>query len=170
MVALLTAGATMAVDQPVTKQNWMRHPQIEAIRAIVKRVDAAVRAYRYKHEERRIKCDDGRVGNEEAVERDPSGRIRKLVRTFGSDDSAYHASEYYDEAGRLRFVFATRGAAAADSADEFRLYYSEHGKQLWRDFRQTGPGYTWIEDFPDAFVVRDADEAWRTPTTCESLH
>jgi hypothetical protein len=50
----------------------------------------------------------------------PSGRIRKLMRSFGSDDSAYYAFEYYDEAGHLRFVFATRGAAPTDSKDEFR--------------------------------------------------
>lgn len=169
MIGLLAAAAAIAADQPVTKTNWIRHPRIEAIRALVQRIDAAVAAHRYRPEARSIECDEGRTQHDEAIERDPSGKIRKLQRSFGSDDSAYRISGYYDEAGRLRFVFATRGAAATDSSGEFRLYYAEDGTLLWRNDRNTGIGYTWIADFPDAFVVRDADADWKKPTTCESM-
>jgi hypothetical protein len=168
IVTLLAMGAISA-NHPVTRDNWTHHPKIEAIRSLVKAIDGQVAAKHYKHEARTIECEDGRIGNKEAIDRDPSGRIRKLMRSFGSDDSAYRAFEYYDEAGRLRFVFATRGAAPTDSKDEFRLYFTEDGKPLWRDFRQNGPGYTWSSSFPDAFVFHDAELAWKQRTTCESL-
>jgi hypothetical protein len=168
MITILLVAASLAAGpgDPITRKNWANHPKIAEIRALVQQNEEALKAGKLKHEERKD-CDMEGAGTEsEAVDRDAAGVIRKYVHEAGSDDSAYRAEAHYDEKGRLRFVFAHRGAVN-DSSGEFRMYFGEDGKRLWKDVKEKGPGYTWMKDFPEAWVVKDPEKAWKNPPPCE---
>jgi hypothetical protein len=59
---------------------------------------------------------------------------------------------YYDDAGRLRFVFVTGGAINGSRMEE-RIYLDQRGKLLRDDRKWTeGPGYPFV-DFVKAGVL-----------------
>jgi hypothetical protein len=164
---LVAASLSAGPDEAITKKNWATHPKIAEIRALVQQVDEAVQAKRLKNEER-TDCQMEGAGKEtESIDRDASGVIRKYAHELGSEDSEYRAEAYYDEKGRLRFVLAQRGAAANGSSGEFRIYFGEDGKKLWTDVKEKGPGYTWQKDFPERWLVKDPEKAWKNPPACE---
>jgi hypothetical protein len=73
--------------------------------------------------------------------------------------------------GRLRFLFV-KGGAVNDSAVELRIYFDEEGKRLWEDRKLVkGPGYTFINPWPDELIARDAEKAFRAPPQpgCERI-
>jgi hypothetical protein len=168
MITILLVATSLAAGpgDPITKKNWQGHPKIAEIRALVQQHEEAIKAKRVKHEERKD-CDmEGAGKEEESIDRDEAGVIRKYVHDVGSEDSAYRAEAYYDEKGRLRFVFARRGAVN-DSSGEFRIYFGEDGKKLWTNVKEKGPGYTWMKDFPEGWLVKDPEKAWKNPPPCE---
>ncbi|HVE82603.1 MAG TPA: hypothetical protein VND93_07135 [Myxococcales bacterium] len=170
LVLLLLSGApdggSPPAGEPITKKNWLAHPKIAAVRAVVQQNEDAIKAKGFKHQERKD-CDMEGAGEEsEAVDRDGAGVIRKYVHEVRTEDSGYRAEAHYDEKGRLRFVFARRGAMN-ESSGEFRIYFDEDGKRLWTDAREKGPGYTWMKDFPDAWLQKDPEKAWKNPPPCE---
>ena len=168
MITILLVAASLAAGpgDPITKKNWAKHPKIEEIRALVQQTEEAVKAKKLEHQERKD-CEMEGAGTEaEAVDRDAAGVIRKYVHDLGSEDSSYRAEAHYDEKGRLRFVFARRGAVNGGSG-EFRVYFDEEGKKLWTDVKEKGPGYTWLKDFPEAWLVKDPEKAWKDPPPCE---
>lgn len=162
VAALLAAGP----GAPITKKNWAKHPKIEEIRALVQKNEEAIKAKKLEHQERKDCQMEGAGTEAESVDRDASGVIRKYVHDLGSEDSAYRAEAHYDEKGRLRFVFARRGAVN-DSSGEFRIYFGEDGKKLWTNVKEKGPGYTWLPDFPQKWLVKDPEKAWKHPPPCE---
>lgn len=159
-------GGAAPGDEPITKKNWRNHPKIAAIRALVQANEAAIQGKRYQHQER-TDCDLEHSVEREAVDRDPAGVIRKYVHGVATEDSGYRTEQHYDERGRLRFVFALRGAVPTDSTGELRIYFAEDGKRLWTDLQEKGEGYSWIQDFPDAWLERDPERAWKNPPPCE---
>jgi hypothetical protein len=98
---------------------------------------------------------------------DAGGRVRYYERQAGSDDSALKWEHYYDEAGRLRFVFIT-GGAANGSKLEHRVYFDENGKRIWEEHKYTtGPGYTFPEIWPDEELQRKAvADAFNATSPC----
>ncbi|HSM92287.1 MAG TPA: hypothetical protein VLT47_05315 [Anaeromyxobacteraceae bacterium] len=115
--------------------------------------------------EEKATCEPPAAETRRVVYRDTRGRIRKFVTEGGSDDSAYRLEHQYDEDGRLRFVFG-RAGAVNHAVVEHRLYMDEGGGVLWRDRRQEGPAYTFAEEWPDAFLVREPGRAWEAPKRC----
>ena len=169
LAAALGAGPATPTppDAPITRKNWTAHPKIAAIRALVEKNEEAIKAGKYKNQ-RRVDCELEGAGSEtESIDRDAAGVIRKYVHEVGGDDSVYQAEAHYDEQGRLRFVFARRGAAPTNSSGEFRIYFGEDGKKLWTDLREKGPGYTWVKDFPERWLEKDPERAWKNPPPCE---
>lgn len=169
MITSLIVAAALAAspdEEPITRKNWSSHPQIMAVRSLVQQHEEAIKTKRFKVEER-TDCELEGAGSEsESIARDPAGKIRKYVHEVGGEDSAYRAQAHYDERGRLRFVFATRGAVNGSSG-EFRFYFGEDGKKIWTDVKEKGPGYTWISDFPESWLVKDPEKAWKNPPPCE---
>jgi hypothetical protein len=49
---------------------------------------------------------------------------------------------------------------------KYRLYFAEDGQPTWKDRQETGPGYTFMDGFPEANVVRDPERAWSSPPRC----
>ncbi|MFE8596320.1 hypothetical protein [Archangium violaceum] len=148
------ASAADKVASPVTKKNWHNHPAIVDIRKLFQENEAELKAGNFVTKELPA-CELPSRQMERTAFIDAQGRIRKFVVNGGSDDSAYRLEHHYDEKGRLRFAFGRTGAVN-DTTVEHRLYYSEGGKLLWHDRKQRGPGYPFLMDWPQKYVVRDA--------------
>jgi hypothetical protein len=159
------AGAAARIDT----KNWHTHPRIVTIRSVVEENEAAITSGTWRPEKRKG-CSSRKHSFEvdAVVVRDGRGRIRKYTTAEGTDDSAYRIEHHYDDEGRLRFAFAKAGAFN-DSEVVYRLYFDEHGREIWRHETSSGPGYTFIRppDFPDAALVRDPVQDLATPKKCD---
>ena len=133
----------------ITKANWQRHPKIIQVRAIVQSVNAGISKKSFTMRKRAFEYCEPYEDTARTIATDPKGRVRFYGNEGGSDDSSLKWEHYYDEAGRLRFVFIT-GGAVNGSKLEHRIYFDENGKRLWEDHTyKKGPGYTFPEVWPD---------------------
>ena len=95
------------------------------------------------------------------------GRARFYQNEGGSEDSSLKREHYYDEAGRLRFVFITGGAVNGTEL-EHRIYFDETGKRIWEEqtFKK-GPGYTFPAIWPeDQLQMTDVAEKFSAKSPC----
>jgi hypothetical protein len=133
----------------ITKANWQQHPQIKAIRAIVQSVKNGMSRKTFNVRKRAFEYCEPYVDTERMIATDSRGRARFYENAGGSDDSSLKWEHYYDEAGRLRFVFITGGAVNGTEL-EHRIYFDEAGKRIWEEQTlKKGPGYTFPEVWPD---------------------
>ena len=175
--SLSLATASFAISTPnsllqetgndVTKANWQQHPKIKAIRAIVQSVKTGMRRKSLTTRTRVFEycepgADTGRV-----IATDSRGRARFYQNEGGSEDSSLKREQYYDEAGRLRFVLIT-GGAVNGSQLEHRIYFDETGKRIWEAQTYTkGPGYTFPEVWPDEELqITDAVGKFSSASPC----
>jgi hypothetical protein len=170
---LSTIGASLAsqgTGDEITKANWQQHPKIKQIRTIVQAVKAGMSRKALTTKRRNFEyCepyeDVGRV-----IATDSSGRVRFYLSDASSDDSALKMEHYYDEAGRLRFVFIT-GGAANGSQLEHRIYFDETGKRIWEEpIYKKGPGYTWPQVWPDEQLqINDPSARFSSKSPCPEV-
>jgi hypothetical protein len=133
----------------ITKANWQQHPKIKQVRAIVQSVNAGMSRKSLMVRKRAFEYCEPYEDTARTIATDAKGRVRFYVNEGGSDDSSLKWEHYYDEMGRLRFVFIT-GGAVNGSQLEHRIYFDENGKRLWEDHTyKKGPGYTFPEVWPD---------------------
>jgi hypothetical protein len=101
---------------------------------------------------------------------DSKGMVRFYRNEGGSEDSALTWEHYYDEGGRLRFVFIT-GGAVNGSKLEHRIYFDETGKRIWEDqVYKKGPGYTFPEVWPDEQLqITDAATKFTSKSQCPEV-
>jgi hypothetical protein len=133
----------------ITKANWQQHPKIKQVRAIVQAVNAAMSRKSLTVRKRAFEYCEPYEDTKRTIATDSMGHVRFYLSEGGSDDSALKWEHYYDETGRLRFVFIT-GGAINGSKLEHRIYFDENGKRIWEDHTYTkGPGYTFPEVWPD---------------------
>jgi hypothetical protein len=133
----------------ITKANWQQHPKIKEVRAIVQAVKMGMSRKSFTIRRRAFEYCEPYEDVERLIASDSRGRVRFYLNDAGSDDSALKTEHYYDEAGRLRFVFIN-GGAVNGSHLEHRIYFDEAGKRLWEEHTYTkGPGYTFPEVWPD---------------------
>jgi hypothetical protein len=151
----------------VTKANWQQHPKIRAVRAVVQVVKAKLGTKSFKVRTREFEYCEPYEDALRTLAVDAGGRVRYYERQAGSDDSALKWEHYYDEAGRLRFVFIT-GGAANGSRLEHRVYFDDNGKRIWEEHKYTtGPGYTFPEVWPDEELQRkDVMTAFNATSPC----
>jgi hypothetical protein len=133
----------------VTRANWQKHPKIQAVRTIVASVNAGLSKKTLKVSVRKFEyCEP----YEDTLRRkavDSKGLVRMYETQAGSDDSSLTWQHFYDEAGRLRFVFITGGATNGAQL-EHRIYFDEDGKRIWEEHKYVkGPAYTFPEVWPD---------------------
>lgn len=148
-------GATAMQDEKITAANWQRHPQILQVRAIVNSVDAGIRKGSFKISKREFEYCESYEDTLRKMAVDSKGVVRKYENEAGSDDSALTWQHYYDQLGRLRFVFISGGAANGAQL-EHRIYFDESGKRLWEEHKYVkGTGYT----FPEVWPEEPNDEA-----------
>jgi len=141
---------TFAQDNyTVTSQNWQQHPKIKAVRSVVESINAGLRKKSFKISVRKFEYCESYEDTFRKMAVDSKGVVRRYENEAGSDDSALTWEHYYDEAGRLRFVFIT-GGAANGSQLEHRIYFDETGKRIWEEHKYVkGPGYTFPEVWPE---------------------
>ncbi len=98
---------------------------------------------------------------------DPRGRARMYRYDTGSEDASLALEHYYDEAGRLRFVFIRAGAVNG-SVLEHRIYFDERLRRI-RELHTyvAGPGYSWPAVWPlEQLQVSDPARAFRAKPPC----
>jgi hypothetical protein len=168
----LAAVPASAQEAEITEANWQQHPKIKAVRSIVDTVNAGISKRAFKISERKFEYCEPYEDTLRKMAVDSKSLVRMYEKQAGSDDSALTWKHYYDEAGRLRFVFIT-GGAANGSELEHRIYFDEGGKRIWEDHKYVkGPGYTFPEVWPDdqlqttkparAFAARSSCPALKT--------
>lgn len=80
---------------------------------------------------------------------DSKGIVRRYERQAGTEDYLLTFQHYYDESGRLRFVYII-GGAVNGTRIHHRIYFDEAGKRIWEAHKQLkGPGKVGLFDFPD---------------------
>jgi hypothetical protein len=145
----VTASGQEAEEAKISGTNWQQHPQIREVRAIVNLINAGLSQRTLKVSERKFEYEEPYEDTLRRMAVDSRGIVRMYEKQAGSDDSALTWKHYYDEAGRLRFVLIT-GGAANGSQLEHRIYFDEGGKRLWEDHKYVkGPGYTFPQVWPD---------------------
>jgi hypothetical protein len=156
-----------SVSDELTKANWQQHPKIKAVRAVVQAVKTGLGRKSFKVRTREFEYCEPYEDSSRTVAIDAGGRVRYYEKQAGSDDSALKLEHYYDEAGHLRFVFIT-GGAANGSELEHRIYLDENGKRIWEEQKYTkGPGYTFPEIWPDEELQRkDVTAAFNAKSPC----
>jgi hypothetical protein len=154
----------------ITKANWQQHPKIKAIRAIVQSVKTGMAGKTLTTKKRTFEyCEPGE-DTMRMLATDASGHARFYQTEGGSEDSSLKFEQYYDEAGRLRFVFITAGAVNGSEL-EHRIYFDETGKRIWEEQTlKKGPGYTWPEVWPDEQLqINDATGKFASKSPCPEV-
>ena len=136
-------------QETITEANWQFHPKTRQVRAIVQSVKAGMSLKVLKTKRRAFEyCEPG-ADTKRTIATDAKGRARFYETEGGSEDSSLKMEHYYDQRGRLRFVFIT-GGAVNGSQLEHRIYFDETGKRIWEKQTYTkGPGYTFPTVWPD---------------------
>lgn len=141
--------ASAMQDEKITASNWQRHPKILQVRAIVNSIDTGIKKGSFKTSKREFEYCESYEDTMRKMAVDSKGVVRRYENEAGSDDSMLTWRHYYDQLGRLRFVFITGGAANGAQL-EHRIYFDESGKRLWEEHKYVkGPGYTWPEVWPE---------------------
>jgi hypothetical protein len=167
LAAHLRKAQERGARDELTQANWQQHPKIKAIRAIVQTVKTGLDSKAFKVQTREFEYCEPYEDALRSIARDARGRVRYYERQGGSEDSALKWQHYYDEAGRLRFVFITGGATNGAEL-EHRIYFDEQGKRIWEEHKYTkGPGYTFPEIWPaEQLQLRDAAAAFAAKSSC----
>jgi len=154
----------------ITKANWQQHPKIKAIRTIVQSVKTGMTRKSFVIRKRTFEyCEPGE-DTLRMLALDSRSRARFYQAEGGSDDSSLKFEHYYDDSGRLRFVFIT-GGAVNGSELEHRIYFDETGKRIWEEqtFKK-GPGYTWPEVWPDdQLQINDPAAKFTSRSPCDEV-
>ena len=166
-IALLSAPAFAAAESnPVTADNWLKHPKTIAVRNIYKSVEDGISSELFKVERRAFEYCEPYADVSRAISTRRDGLVRKYQYEGGSDDSAIKVSHYYDDRGTLRFVLASGGAVNGTKV-EYRVYFDEAGKRFWHDYRLVaGPGYTFPPVWPDEWLIREPRASFVARNSC----
>jgi hypothetical protein len=155
----LSAAPSAWSVEPVTAQNWRRHPAVLEVKAIYHEVRQAVAAGRLR--QLRWVFGGCQLHEERVLNRERGYAIRSYHWIGSSEDSWSQFAYYYDRGGRLRFVLMKAGAANGTRLER-RIYLSKGGKQLWEAETRTGPGWT----FPETGLVHDPEQDFRRDSPC----
>ncbi len=149
MLSVCFSFTAVAQEEKITSSNWQHHPKINQVRAIVNAIDASLKNKSLKVSKREFDYCEPYEDTIRIIAVDSKGVVRRYESQAGSDDSALTFRHYYDDTGRLRFVFITGGAANGTQL-EHRIYFDESGNRIWEDHKYVkGPGYTWPEVWPE---------------------
>jgi|GEM_PF-3393222 len=133
---LLWTQPRHAQAQPTARARAAAEREIAAVEAVYRAVERATLVRR----DSTVQCPDEL---EEEVTRyvDSAGTVRRLTWQGGTDDHAETHEFYYDQAGRLRFIFSSFRAVNGTGVEE-RVFYAPDRRLLRRRRnRIAGPGY-----------------------------
>jgi hypothetical protein len=165
-----TMAQETGTSDEVTKENWQSHPKIKAARAVVQTVKASLSRKSFNMRTRKFEYCEPHADSQRTLAIDGRGRVRYYEKQGGSEDSALKWEHYYDESGRLRFVFITGGATNGAEL-EHRIYFGEDGKRIWEQQKYTkGEGYTFPTVWPDEQLnIRDVNAAFAAKSPCTEI-
>lgn len=168
-VSQATAQETATGDE-VTKENWQQHPKIKSVRAVVETVKVGMNRKSFRTGTRKFEYCEPYEDSLRTLAIDGRGRVRYYEKQGGSDDSSLKLEHYYDESGRLRFVFIT-GGAANGSELEHRIYFDELGKRIYEEQKYTkGEGYTFPTVWPaEQLNIKDVSAAYAAKSPCPEI-
>ena len=142
-------GALKADDtDPATVAN-SEQAKIREIRKLVNSVDRGMTKGIFKTSQKRFEdCEDGyEVYRRITV--DAKGVVRRYEMQGGSEDHLLTFQHYYDESGRISFVYII-GGAVNGTRIQHRIYFDENGSRIFEAHKNvTGPGYPGFSEYPD---------------------
>ena len=143
--------------------------EVSDVRRVYKEVQAALSHATLVRRERRFDYCEPYEDASRDLYTSSSGVPRLYVREGGSDDSAVTSSYYYDDRGRLRFVFIKCGAVNGTQI-EHRIWLAIDGRRI-REQRKLleGPGYTFPDPWPEESLVKDPQQAFSATHPCRPL-
>lgn len=142
----------------ITSVNWQQHPKIKAVRSVVESVNDGLKKGAFKISVRKFQYCEPYEDTLRKMAVDSKGVVRRYEKQAGSEDSGLTWEHYYDEAGRLRFVFISGGASNGAKL-EHRVYFDESGKRIWEEQKYVkGPRILFPKVWPDD-QNRKPDEA-----------
>jgi len=165
-----SSTASAAVVGQLTEQNWRTHPAIVAIRKLVASIDDGMKKKSYKTEKREFESCGDQYYTLRRIARDAKG-IVWYENYFQYEDGSFDFNQYYDQTGRLRFVFAT-ARHANGTREQHRIYFDETGKRIWESKNLVqGPGCPgcFINPYPDSELPFDAAKAFANTGGCIEL-
>lgn len=168
---LIAVGSEMLAltqeSRRITQANWRRHPKINAVRRVVESVNAGLRKASFKTTKRQFEYCEPYEDTLRKIAIDSRGVVRRYEKQAGSEDSTLTWEHYYDDLGRLRFVFIY-GGAVNGSHFEHRIYFDESGQRIWEDQKYVkGPKYSFPEVWPDEQLQKvDPAKAYAAASPC----
>jgi hypothetical protein len=142
-------GALKADDTVPATVAKSEQAKIREIRKLVNSVDRGMTKGIFKTSQKRFEdCEDGyEVYRRITV--DAQGVVRRYETQGGTEDHLLTFQHYYDESGRISFVYII-GGAANGTRIQHRIYFDESGKRIFEAHKNvTGPGYPGFSDYPD---------------------
>ena len=161
--------ASVTIQKPaITEQNWISHPQIRAIREIVRGIDASLKRKRLKAAERRFESCEDSYFTVRRIAKDKNRAIKWYGDYAEGEDSAWDYQQYYDSMARLRFVLVTVYAANG-SREQHRFYFDDTGKLIWNNRKRLkGPGYFAPQDI-ERLLTEDPGKMFTEAPGCKEL-
>lgn len=135
---------SMLAAEPVTEKNWKFHPEIVSIRGIYNNTKLA-------------NCSEFPSFDSYSFRCDADNRIRAIIVDYSSGGSGASCEYFYDEKGRLRFIFG-QAWPDGDGPFESRSYFREDGSLIYGDH---GDSYNDFKN-PVYFIINELKEADET--------
>lgn len=161
----LTRGAGFAAEA-ITDKNWINHPDIVEVRSLYQKVKKAKDGGKLNKNERTFEYCEPYADTVRILYSEPDETPRIYFYQGGSDDSMVQREVYYDESGKLRFVFIIAGAYNGTKL-EHRVYLSKVGKKIWETRKRLeGPGYTFPTEWPEDDLIQNPLHAFHDKSPC----
>ncbi len=143
----------------ITEQNWSNHPRIVEIRKIYEEIRAALDNKSLTYAEKDFSklprsCRGTYPIEKLAIAYDKKGRVRLYIHAQRVSHDDLQTDEYYfDQDGKLRFVFMTNKSGIYATIEN-RVYVSATGKVLW-DVQKESKKITYGEITSDPYQIRE---------------
>ncbi len=163
-IVMLVLGHS-ALANKITEKNWKTAPEVVEVRKIYEANQKAKKSWKMQSKKWGY-CQPGEDMSRMLIADD-----KKVPRIYshsgGSEDSSLTFENYYDENGKLRFVFIT-GGAVNGSKLEHRIYFRANGDRFWELQKYVkGPGYTFPNPWPKEEMAFDPSAAFSAKNECD---
>jgi len=141
---------------------------IVAIRKIVNSVNISLKRGSYKTSMREFESCGESYFTRKRIARTAKGVAAWYQDYSEYEDSSYNFDYYYDEQGRLRFVFAN-ARAGNGTRDQHRIYFDETGNRIWEANELVkGPGCPgcFQDPYPASELALDPSQAFASLKGC----
>jgi hypothetical protein len=119
--------------RPITIANWTDHAAIQAVQKVVAGVEAERAAGQLTEAKKTFpQCSFGESSRSKST--NETGKVRRYVGSYGTDDTAGTETLVYDAKGTVRFV-TVQTHDVRNNRREVRVYLNERGSRIWEVVR-----------------------------------